>query len=664
MMLTAVLALAGSWASWAKDQPDHASLVKDWQIRTFRVPPGLLFESDAANAESLTTGNLPTANSDEKTIIDYLRLGTKSILKSNEFAGLKFAEGTVLVYDSASGTLVARTNAVGCRYLEMLTALLEQRAPVNLVFQLHVVESDSALMRQIVKDSQTHADLTEQFRQLREMADKGHARILHSARIETRSGQRVKIEAGPEHEHQAGFKVDAQGRVEWKRESQRTGLSFEIDPAIAPDGWGVNVNFDLEYHFAPPTERVEVAGDAGPLGRITVPVTDYHRAKVLTAMTFGDGMTRLIGAWRPSGTEDLDKQDVLQAAFLQANCARLLQEENKTLEAMLSKFADKAIPIPAVHEKFKFGDSNIVDEKPTPNMQTRYFKVPPDFLSLDASTEAGSAPVDPLARNLPAKIYSPKDVQKAAGVPFPEGAAAAFDLATSTLIVTNTPENLDMIDSFTNYGCYRPMGLVHTLHIIEADAATLRKIADETANISDHSKALLKLEALVAQRKARFVSTQQLETRSGQRASIHAGTERMSVTKFRKSDASGEMVAAVDRSPGGTRLEVEPIVGPDGWTIDINLSLDHEFMPAKQEHQGENGGGAKGLETNTTLTHNAHVITATTMRSGFTRIIGLWKPEGAPSPIGKDVLQIAFLHVDRLAIDKADAATEREAAKK
>ncbi len=631
-----------------------------WVTRSFRMKSDMLsIPAEKDQPESrLEFPDAPAADAPAEVWIQHIKDSTVILRKYFAQLGLNLPEGTAFAADRKSWTYAVRTPQNYFAAIEANSAGDMSRVPTHLVFQLHIVQADAKELRDVVKYSQTHADLTNEWKRLRGLPNKNQTRILHSARLETRSGQRASIAAGAQHEHANGFKIDAQGRIEWKRETTQTGLQFEIEPVIGPDGTTVDINFDLTYHYAPPTERMALAGEAGPFGKIEVPVTDYHRAKVQTAMTFVDGMTRLIGVWRPEGVAELDKQDVLQAAFLEVKCVKLMPAENKTLTSMLEKYADKAEPMPAD----KSDKSHAAENLPA-GMQRRTFKVPPDFVTLDPPP--GESPVpDPFAASNVSRprCKLPKEILQGYGIEFPEGSRAIFNANLCELIVINTPQNLDAVEAFTDWhSCYSPHGLVQTVHIIQADAATLRQLSDETSGISDHTDALRKLEELVAQGKAKFVSTQRIETRSGGRALLEAGTDRMEVTKLRKSNPNGEMTAAVEGQLSGTKLEIEPLMCPDGYTIDVNIALDHCFVASSTHRQGGKGAGStKQLEIETTKTHAAKIMLATTYWTGASRLLALWKPEGLPTEKGADVLQAAFLCVDRLLIEKADVAASKD----
>lgn len=89
---------------------------------------------------------------------------------------------------------------------------------------------------------------------------------------------------------------------------------------------------------------------------------------------------------------------------------------------------------------------------------TRSFQVPPDFL--DALSDGGGATepaADPFATTAESggggglkPRGNVQDLLKAKGVPFPEKASANFIPANSTLVVRNTPTNLDLIEQIVD----------------------------------------------------------------------------------------------------------------------------------------------------------------------------------------------------------------------
>lgn len=82
---------------------------------------------------------------------------------------------------------------------------------------------------------------------------------------------------------------------------------------------------------------------------------------------------------------------------------------------------------------------------------TRSFRVPPDFIQ-NAPADAAAAPADPFGAQAPAggalviRRMGAKEFLEARGVTFPEGTSASFNSATSTLVVRNTVQNMDMVE--------------------------------------------------------------------------------------------------------------------------------------------------------------------------------------------------------------------------
>ena len=119
--------------------------------------------------------------------------------------------------------------------------------------------------------------------------------------------------------------VDGDGQVEFVSESVPSGTFWEIDPVIGNDGMTLDLNTLLSFDTARPTERFEVPTSKEGTRRIHAPTVDFHEAEISSALTTRSGMKRLIGLWKPKGTPELEKADVLQAAFIEARIVEVRQ---------------------------------------------------------------------------------------------------------------------------------------------------------------------------------------------------------------------------------------------------------------------------------------------------------------------------------------------------
>lgn len=669
-----------------------------WQVKTFRVPEGFVWQTVESIPEDPLQGApqrkwqppktipaLPPIDAPESAWVSHLKESTAIVREAMDSWGITLPFGTIVLHDPKSGTVAVRTTTVNMEIVGSQFWSALRRVPQTPVFQLEVVQSDAETILNMAQACATGGDHSEECRAMRQLVQKGEAKSVGSLRLETRSGQRTLSEAARECLQASGATIDSSGRVELLRESRPVGIRLELDPILNREGHMVDVNFAFEFHYAPPTQRAEFAGHVGRLARIECPMTDYHTARVTSAISIFGGTSRLLGIWKPEGAPEFATGGIMQAAFLTADVIRLLPAENKDLATTLLRYADKAeaVPTPPNSPVRKLGES----------MRLQRFDVPTDFLAA-AAPGGAAAPPDPFApagKNPPAwrPTLSAMDVLKANGVGFPEGSLAVFDAATNQLIVTNTQDNLDQIDAFVSpFGCGRgPSGVAATLHIVEADGPSLRMLLQEHGAQADQTALWRDVEALVSAGTAKRLGAARLETSSGQRATFEAGEERMSAgglkfgkltteadsaePKVAESSASDpDRTAASKATPpqpsdahfmsishemhrAGTRLEIDPVIGPDGLTIDLNLSLEHHYAPPTVRPVPPAANGETlVVAMPATDFHMAKVTTAITLTSGMTKLIGVWTPEGAPKYEGKDVMQAAFLRVDRVAIEK------------
>jgi hypothetical protein len=100
-------------------------------------------------------------------------------------------------------------------------------------------------------------------------------------------------------------------------------------------------------------------------------------------------------------------------------------------------------------------------------------------------------------------------------------------------------------------------------------------------------------------------------------------------------------------------MAVDPVILPDARTIDVSLTLEHHFAPATLS-AAPDGAASQGklVELPGAEFHFAKVACDITLQSGTTKLLAVWKPNGAPEFEVKDVLQAAFLRVDLVPAEK------------
>jgi hypothetical protein len=153
------------------------------------------------------------------------------------------------------------------------------------------------------------------------------------------------------------------------------------------------------------------------------------------------------------------------------------------------------------------------------------------------------------------------------------------------------------------------------------------------------------LEALRAAadvKQARSVSTLRLETKSGPRASASDGIEKPFISEVGIGD-DGQPFINHEMRTLGLSVEVDPVIGPDGWTIDLNAAVRYTTAPP-EDYTLRYTDPPTGHEITIPQFrfHQTETNTAVTLQDGTVKLLSIWKPTG-PAFDGNDVLQCALL---------------------
>jgi hypothetical protein len=569
-------------------------------------------------------------------------------------------DGMAALYDPSSASLVVRTTDHHMKELGPYLEALYDHIPRYLVFTTEVVQAESNVVRGLVEDTTGLYDHTKSWQRLAGLLKDGKAHSVGTFKLETKSGQRVHSDSGLESTLIDSLRIDSKGRVAATRNTAHSAVHFEVDPVMGPDMRSLDLKLKFHFDYAPPVERVEKIEGLGGIGTIESTMLDYRGTRLSTELVMDVGGRRLIGVWQPKGTSDLANANVMQAAFLHADALPVLPPENPDLAALLTKHA---APPPVLSPR------KPAPEKPTEiaadGMEVRTIKLHPWFLS-NAHMEKGSCSV--------------KEMLEAQGIPFPEGASATLVPQNNALITRNTPKALDLIECYVEFVCQLPPQLVScTVHLVEGDGATVRRLAEETHGISDHSVVWSQTKKLVDAGHVRIVETVRIDGRNGYRALFETGDDRLGTGAIRFADSTSddeetegdtketakgtssttEPSGAKTQPHGsdlisiqnevclvGTQFEMEPMISTDRETVDINYVLLHHYAPPTLQETAPKPGVTTPAGFPSTVYHCHRFVSASSFFSGTTRLVGIWKPEGSPAHEGKDIMQAAFLRVD------------------
>ena len=239
------------------------------------------------------------------------------------------------------------------------------------------------------------------------------------------------------------------------------------------------------------------------------------------------------------------------------------------------------------------------------------------------------------------------------GVTLPAGSLACFDPGSQTLVLRAMNMAHDLMAPLAEMmRASLPKHVAWSLEILEAPAADVRAAVKEATAKSNH---LATHEQLLA--KSKVAVSMRGETKSGAPTNSAEGGRAEDSTEY-SLDAKNRVAATKEELPTGTQLELEPTIGADGKTLDLNISLTHPYARPLPRWEllaisPPEAPAAEWLDRPQTT-----VKTSLTMIAPATKLLGVWTLDGAPEPERAGAAQAAFIHaaiVPLLALEDARA---------
>lgn len=244
-----------------------------------------------------------------------------------------FPEGSLVTYNKQTSTLTVVNEPAMVDLVETFIDTMQYHYPVLLRFHLHVVEVGSSVMEKVMQQSLGVTDHQVAWETLQTEIKDGRGRLLESAAMETKSGQRGAVESGrnyawaktkgnvPEGKpDKEAVAMVGEGAAELVATVEREllGLRWEIDPVLGADGDTIDLNLSVRRHSREPTERFEAPVAQEGVLSVDAPAVDFHPLELATGFTTQDGMWRMIGTWQPMGPDGKLNPEVMQAVFVRA----------------------------------------------------------------------------------------------------------------------------------------------------------------------------------------------------------------------------------------------------------------------------------------------------------------------------------------------------------
>ena len=292
-------------------------------------------------------------------------------------------------------------------------------------------------------------------------------------------------------------------------------------------------------------------------------------------------------------------------------------------------------------------------------ISTQQMRVPPTFLYEGSGSDNT---IDPFAPSEGQRqVNTTQDtLSKALGIEFPEGTYAHYDPRTGALAVRHHPAVIKAVNLYIGSisGGQEKQVLVRVeifqmpLH----EAMRMQRLAESSA---DNTKVWdqVRRAAEDPNDPTEAVTSVSLHARSGQRAKTEDQSEFIYPTEIDWSKEKEAIVpAAFETRNVGTILEVDPVIGADDVTIDLNFAFEHHTAPPTM-HAINIASPDKGTELTAVQMPEFHckrITTQITAYDGTTQLIGVWRPTGKPEYQTSKIMQLAFL---RVAIQKIGGVT-------
>lgn len=502
--------------------------------------------------------------------------------------------------------------------MERISALLDQQQEHvyrRLVFTVHAFQAPGSAVREILKAAGS-GDASRALEMFLAKAAKGAVTALGTFPLQAKKGgHTTRFSSGEEHPILADFSIDKEGRPSLHSKTRLSGFDIELTPEMSRDGRLIDL--DVQYAHVKASDRAsrqdlqnEKAADGS--GGYSVWMESFPEVALKTRMMMTGGSAALLGIWPSVDLDGPWQRDLLEVAFV--TCDELV------LKALPSRAQP---PYESVRDRKTQGDPN--------EMITRTYVVPPDFTSFSGA--AGDAPA--------VQKSKAQEILEGQGISFPAGASAVLEVRGGWMTVTNTRANHQLVEAFVeSMRSKTPRIPQLTCTLIEVPGAQAREVVREAARTLDAQSQLQRLLETAKRGTGRVVDVWWQTQKSGQAATFSQGRTQPYFTGL---GFDKGLPAFIQESRNvGTENRCDTVVGPDGHTIDFNLTLEHHLSPPVSRTLTVSHPGLGGRADLPVL--DFHVSKAScpfVTTDGATTLISTWRSGGKD----QDLMQLLFATV-------------------
>jgi hypothetical protein len=618
----------------------------EWSIVSYSFPtPALVQGFTSRERGQLRAPSLPVEGASVEAQDAFLKKSHQIVGHFLEQEGVSLPEGSLVTFDAESMTLVARVPGLTHWSLRTMAESLEDEIAQFITLQGVLLETPSKPLLDLIPKATSLLDHAEILAALKQSPG---TEILQTIQMDGRSGQSFKSSAETEIIRPDDWQSQSAGFTRYERFEESSGTTWAVSPTVGPDGETVDTRLEMNCPLAPAQEVEEVMAEWQGKTMVAVHRNQFP-ASIASDLTFRQGTTKLVGIW-PSSQDGR-----LQSAFLAVHLVRTVPLQSARLLRMVEERGEAVQPTPPGKPKFFEKQVEGIPE----GMFVQRFRIPPSFLTAGGGGSPASLSGDPFANVNPEPRFTIRatamDILKSVGVQFPPGSSANYLEATSELIVRNTPESLDLVSAYvSSLKEDVAKSVILTATVFEAPSKVILALSDQMLRLPDHREAL---ETLRGAAHTKLLSAAWIESRSGQLATVSAEKEFHYVSRVdvqsgpeKPGDPNRgeEFSFETEKVMWGTSLEVTPLIGPDGATIDVSVVLEFDYAPPLWQGSAPKAADRVVFSGPQLRRFRQELDSNLILRSGTTRMLGYWKPEGKEN--AGDVLQVAFIRATLLSL--------------
>lgn len=253
-----------------------------------------------------------------------------------------------------------------------------------------------------------------------------------------------------------------------------------------------------------------------------------------------------------------------------------------------------------------------------------------------------------------------ESVLTTAGLNFGIGSSAGFDPATMQLTITTSAAELTLAEAFFDefWKGQSQKSLNCIFEMIEVDHDEFSDWLFENRLIGDDTPLRNEIQKWVKEKRATIIETAQIRARSGQRAKIEGVEEFIYPTEMDPPEipnqvtlsggaispiTAGTATAFETRNMGMT-LEVDPVLGADNVTVDLNLSP--ELVKLKEYSEWGPDVQEKFFVTKLPTFYTIRTTSQIAVRDGRNTLLSTARPMEPNDPKRTNPLILSFVRVD------------------